>query len=104
MVLISGSILIAVLIIAAIGGGTFITGYWRDVVTKEYESEIAVSKDETVEKIMDDDSIDDDQKTQLLMKYLGTTAPSGFDFGEFGKYIPILVGGYVAAAILGGRK
>lgn len=103
MVLISGSILIAVLIIASIIGGTLITAYWRDAVTKEYESEIAVSKDETVEKIMDDDSIPDDQKLQLLMKYLGTTAP-GFDFGELGKYIPVLVGGYVAAAILGGRR
>ena len=104
MVLISGSILIAVLIISSIVGGTLNTSYWRDAVTKGYESEIAVSRDETVEEIMNNDSIDDDQKTQLLMKYLGTTAPSGFDFGELDRYILVLVGGYVAAAMLGGRK
>ncbi len=97
-------IMAAVLIIAAIIGGTLITAYWRDAVTKEFDSEMALSRDDTIDDIMDDPSMSDDQKLQLLMKYMGTSAPSSFDFGELGKYIPIVVGGYVAAAVLGGKK
>ena len=98
-------ILAVLLIIAMIsGGGVLIAAYWRDAVTKEFDSEMALNRDETIGEIMDDPSMSDDQKVQLLMKYLGTSAPSSFDFGELGKYIPIVVGGYVAAAMLGGKK
>ena len=97
-------ILAVLLIIAMIsGGGVLIAAYWRDAVTKEFDSEMALNRDETIGEIMDDPSMSDDQKVQLLMKYMGTSAP-GFDFGELSKYIPIVVGGYIAAAMLGGKK
>lgn len=102
MVVISGTVL--VLIIAAIIGGVLTSAYVRDAVTKGYESEISLSRDETIDEIMDDPSMTDDQRVQLLMKYMGTSAPSSFDFGELGKYIPVVVGGYIAAAMLGGKK
>lgn len=102
MVVISGTVLI--LIIAAIIGGVLTSAYVRDAVTKGYESEISLSRDETIDEIMDDPSMTDDQRVQLLMKYMGTSAPSSFDFGELGKYIPVVVAGYVAAAMLGGKK
>ena len=102
MVVVSGTVLI--LIIAAIIGGVLTSAYVRDAVTKGYESEISLSRDETIDEIMDDPSMTDDQRVQLLMKYMGTSAPSSFDFGELGKYIPVVVGGYIAAAMLGGKK
>ena len=103
MVLISGTALVVLLTIAAITGGVLISAYKRDAITKGYDSEIALSRDETIEEIMDDASMSDEQRVQLLMKYMGTSAP-GFDFGELGKYIPVVVGGYIAAAMLGGKK
>lgn len=102
MVVVSGTVLI--LIIAAIIGGVLVSAYTRDAVTKGYESEISLSRDETIDEIMDDPSMTDEQRVQLLMKYMGTSAPSSFDFGELGKYIPVVVAGYVAAAMLGGKK
>ena len=106
MVLISGSILAVLLIIGMISGSaTLITAYWRDVKTKEYEAEIVIDQNQTIEEMMKDDSIPDEEKGDMLMKYFGMSAPSSFgDFGELAKYIPVLVGGYVAAAMLGGRR
>ena len=105
MVIITGSLLAAVLIIGMISGSaTLITAYWRDVETKKYEAEIAIDRNQTLDEIMKDDSIPDEEKTRILMEYLGTSAPSSFDFGELSKYIPVVVAGYIAAAVLGGRK
>ena len=106
MALISGSILAVILIIGMISGSaTLITAYWRDVETKKYEAEIAIDRNQTIDESMNDDSIPDEEKENILMKYLGTSAPSSFgDFGDLAKYIPVLVGGYVAAAMLGGRR
>ena len=102
MVVISGTLLLLTIIALAISG-TLTAAYVRDAVTKGYESEIALDRNETFEEIMNS-GLPDDEKTRLLMEFLSKTAPSGFDFGELGKYIPIVVGGYVAAAMLGGKK
>ena len=104
MVIITGSLLALALIIGLSFGGTLITAYWRDVETKKYEAEIAIDRNQTLDEIMKDDSIPDEEKTRILMEYLGTSAPSSFDFGELSKYIPVVVAGYIAAAVLEGRK
>jgi len=83
-------------LIAWISGIVLVSANVRDIVTKQPGENISISRDATVEEILNSD-LPDDQKSKLITEYLGV---SGINLGGLEKYIPAAILGFVALSFL----
>jgi hypothetical protein len=87
-------------LIAWLSSITLVSGYVRDIVTKIPGEDIPLSRDQTIDEILDDGSLTDEQKTRILTEYLnaeGVGSSTGLE-----KYIPMAIVGYIFASVLKG--
>lgn len=88
-------------LIAWLSSAILITSYVRDIVTKEPGETAEVSRDQTVEAILDDPNLTPEQKESTILKYLNISEPG--DMEELKKYIPMAIIGFVLFGILRGK-
>lgn len=84
-------------LIAWICGISYVSGCIRDALTKETGEDIQLSRDDTIEEILDNDDLTNDQKETLITEYLGvsSSSTSGLE-----KYIPAAILGFIALSLL----
>lgn len=83
-------------LIAWICGISYVSGCIRDALTKETGEDIQLSRDDTIEEILDNDDLTNEQKETLITEYLGvSSSSSGLE-----KYIPAVILGFVALSFL----
>ena len=91
-------------LIAWISGIVFVGSYIRDIVTGLIDEDIQESQDETIEQILNNPDISDEDKIRLILEYLDLQKG---DDDWISKLIPIagILGlAYVAAETLKSRR
>ena len=86
-------------LIAWISGIVFVGSYIRDIVTGLIDEDIQQSQDETIEEILNNPTIPDDDKIRLILEYLDLQK-GGFDLSKLIPIAGILGLAYVAAEAL----
>ena len=88
-------------LIAWLSSAVLVTSYVRDIVTKEPGESAEVSRDATVEAIIDNPDLTPEQKERTILEYLNLSGPGEME--DLKKYIPLAAVGFVFLSILRGR-
>ncbi|MBP2029753.1 hypothetical protein J2755_000673 [Methanohalophilus levihalophilus] len=98
-VVIGAGAMALVRLIAWLSSAVLITSYVRDILTKEPGEDVEISRDDVVEKILDNPDLTEEQKEKALLEYLKISGSGGGGLEEYAKYIPVAVAGFVAISI-----
>jgi len=88
-------------LIAWLSSAVLVSSYVRDIVTKEPGEAAEVSRDDTIEAILDNPDLTNDQKERAVLEYLKISEPSGFE--DIKKYLPLAAIGFVFLEIVRGK-
>lgn len=88
-------------LIAWLSSAVLVTSYVRDIVTKEPGEAVDISRDATVEAILNDPNLTPEQTEKTILEYLQISEPAAME--ELKKYIPLAIIGFVFMSILRGK-
>jgi len=88
-------------LIAWLSSVVLVSSYVRDIVTKEPGETAEVSRDETIESILNNPDLTNEQKEHTILEYLNITEPGAVE--DLKKYIPLAVIGFVFLSVLKGK-